>query len=293
MKVLQYLPSSQFSVTVASIALAGGIILGAQYVTNPKTGSPELLAAAPAQPSGDWRENLDEVQATAPSLPQAPSEDTVATLMKAARSDNLTDTVARTLLVSLSNASAQGLGADIPTQEKIVAMAAQTAAPPQAKKTYTQSDLKLADDTKPSQKNFGNAVMTALGKHTGATSDAVLLAVSLAVDNNDPKELTALTHIQTEYERLVEDLAAVSVPKTVAPLYVQALNSLGAVAASVGDLQKIINDPLRGLQALKQYQSKLGEVGRVFTSIAEILNKNGILFNKDEPGAAWSVFVSP
>src|SRR3990167_8680365 len=130
-------------------------------------------------------------------------------------------------------------------------------------------------------------------RHTEATSNAVLLAVSLAIDNNNPTELKALARIQTEYEGLVEDLAAVSVPKTFAPLYLQSLNSLGAVAASVEDLQKILNDPLRGLQALKQYQSKLGEVGRVFTSIAEALGKNGILFNKDEPGAAWAVFTSP
>src|SRR3990167_5390591 len=116
-------------------------------------------------------------------------------------------------------------------------------------------------------------------RHTEATSNAVLLAVSLAIDNNNPAELSALIRIQTEYEGLVEDLAAVSVPKTFAPLYLQSLNSLGAVAASVEDLQKILNDPLRGLQALKQYQSKLGEVGRVFTSIAEALGKNGILFN--------------
>ncbi len=293
MSIVSYLPSKQFSVTVVSIALAGGVILGAQYATTPKSDSTELLAAAQPQPAGDWKANLDEVQATAPGLPQAPNDDTVATLMKAAKSDNLTDTVARTLLVSLSNASAQGLGADIPTQEKIVAMATQAAAPPQAKKIYTQRDLNLVDDSKQTQKAYGNAVMTVLGKHTSATSDAVLLAVSLAVDNNNPKELTALIPIQAEYERLVEDLAGVSVPKTIAPLYVQALNSLGAVAASVGDLQKIINDPLRGLQALKQYQSKLGEVGRVFTSIAEILNKNGILFSKDEPGAAWAVFISP
>lgn len=292
MNVVSYLPSQQFSVTVVSIALAGGIILGAKYATTPKPDSAELLAALPTQPTGDWKSNFDEVQATAPGLPPAPNEDTVATLMKAATSDNLTDTVARTLFVSLSSASAQGLGADVPTQEKIVAMATQTAAPPQAKRIYTQNDLTLTEDTTQTQKTYGNAVMVVLGKHTSATSDAVLLAVSLAVDNNDPKELTALIHIQAEYEKLVTELAAVPVPKTLAPLYVQVLNSLGAAAASVGDLQKIISDPLRGLQALKQYQSKLGEVGRVFTSIAEMLNKNGILFSKDEPGAAWSVFIS-
>jgi len=293
MSIASYLPSSQFSVTVASIAAAGGLIIGAQYITRPQNPSAELYAAPEARSTSDWEAALAQVQATVPSLPEVPNQDTVSALLQAAKSDNLTDTVARTLLVNLSNASSQGLGADIPTQDKIVAMAAQAAAPPQAKKIYSQSDLVLTDNTPQTQKDYGNAVMVVLGRYTGATSQAVLLAVSKATDNNDPAELKALVRIQAEYEGLVEDLASVAVPKTIAPMHVQALNSLGTVAASVEDLQKILNDPLRGLQALKQYQSKLGEVGRVFTSIAEALSKNGILFNKDEPGSAWAVFTSP
>jgi len=292
MSIASYLPSSQFSVTVASIAAAGGLIIGAQYITRPQNPSAELYAAPEAQSTSDWEAALAQVQATVPSLPEVPNQDTVSALLQAAKSDNLTDTVARTLLVNLSNASSQGLGADIPTQDKIVAMAAQAAAPPQAKKIYSQSDLVLTDNTPQTQKDYGNAVMVVLGRYTGATSQAVLLAVSKATDNNDPAELKALVRIQAEYEGLVEDLASVAVPKTIAPMHMQALNSLGTVAASVEDLQKILNDPLRGLQALKQYQSKLGEVGRVFTSIAEALSKNGILFNKDEPGSAWAVFTS-
>ena len=291
--MVQYLPSHQFLVTVASIAAAGGLIVGAQYVTRPQNQPAELSAATEAQSTEDWEAALAQVQATAPGLPEAPNQDTVSALLQAAKSDNLTDTVARTLLVNLSSANSQGLGADIPTQDKIVAMAAQAATPPQAKRTYVQGDLNLVDSTPQTQKAYGNAVMVVLGKYTGATSQAVLLAVSKATDNNDPAELKALVRIQAEYEGLVKDLASVAVPKTLAPLQVQALNSLGTVAASVEDLQKILNDPLRGLQALKQYQSKLGEVGRVFTSIAETLAKNGILFNKDEPGSAWVVFTSP
>ncbi len=293
MKVLQYLPSGQFSVTVASIAAAGGLILGAQYITRPQDTTAELSAAPETPATADWKSSLAQVQATAPGLPEAPSGTAVSTLLDAAKSSNLTDTVARTLLVNLSNANAQGLGADIPTQDKIVAMATQATTPPQAKKTYSQSDLILVDNTPQTQKAYGNAVMVVLGRYTGATSQAVLLAVSKATDKNDPMELKALVPIQAEYEGLIKDLAAVAVPKTIAPLHAQALNSLGAVAASVEDLQKILNDPLRGLLALKQYQSKIGEVGRVFTSIAELLAKNGILFNKDEPGAAWAVFTSP
>src|SRR3989344_6317238 len=163
MKVLQYLPSGQFATTSLSIAVAGGLIVGAQYTPRPQNPPAALPSTTEPAAEGDWEASLAEAQAATPSLPKAPNEDTVAALIQAAKSDNLTDTVARTLLVNLSSASAQGLGADIPTQDKIVALAAQAAAPPQAKKTYTESDLILVDNTPQTQKTYGNAVMTARG----------------------------------------------------------------------------------------------------------------------------------
>src|SRR3990167_8680364 len=164
MSIASYLPSSQFSVVVASIAAAGGLIVGAQYVTRPQNTTPQLSAAPETAVATDWEASLAQVQATVPGLPEAPSEDTVAALIKAAKSDNLTDTVARTLLVNLSSASAQGLGADILTQDKIVALAAQAAAPPQAKKTYAESDLILVDNTPQTQKAYGSHLKRRLAR---------------------------------------------------------------------------------------------------------------------------------
>ena len=134
MNVVSYLPSQQFSVTVVSVVAAGGLIIGAQYITRPQNTTADLSAAPETAVATDWEASLAQVQATVPGLPEAPSEDTVAALIKAAKSDNLTDTVARTLLINLSSASAQGLGADVPTQDNIVALATQAAAAPQAKK---------------------------------------------------------------------------------------------------------------------------------------------------------------
>ena len=87
-------------------------------------------------------------------------------------------------------------------------------------------------------------------------------------------------------------LSRVAVPETLAPLHLQAVNAVGLVAASFGDMRAVLQDPLRGLGGMQRYQLKLGEVGRVFTAIAGIFSKNGILFNKDEPGQAWNVFLS-
>jgi hypothetical protein len=296
MSIRVYLPSSNFSTIVGSIGCAALLVGTAHYFTNPPSPSAARIlttpTAVPETPETDWRTQLEEIAINAAAFPEAPSADKVDEFLAAAASSNVTDTVARSLLINLSSAGAQGLGSDIPTQEQLIATAIKQLPPTQPEKTYVRNDLLLVEASAQSLRKYGNDVMVVLGRHTTATSDAVLVAVSNATDNNDPSALKPLTHIGAEYEALTEELAQIAVPKTLAPLHVQALNDLGKVAVALDDLQQLFEDPLRGLQALQHYQFMLGEVGRVFTSIAESFDTNGILFSKDEPGAAWSVLVS-
>lgn len=292
MKPRSYLPSAQFSTLVGSIGLAGLLILGAQYITSPHTSPATVASTSDAAQNEDWQQQLDFIQATAPSLPAAPSQDTVNQLLGAAQSSNLTDSAARSLLINLSNAQAQGLGADTPTQDSLVSQAIAQLAPVAAAHVYTKDDLNIVDSSAINQKAYGNAVMEVLGRHQSATSEAVLLAVSLALDNNDAKQLDALGPIQKEYTSLAADLAALPVPQTLVPLHLQVTNDISLLATNVANIQTLLTDSLRGLQALQQYKLTLGETGRVFTSIAQLLSRGGILFTKDEPGSAWSVFLS-
>ena len=293
MQWLQILPSMHFSAIAGSIVLSGGLIVGAQYLTSPR-GAPAQLATAPAGQLGtDWKAELDEIQAQAPGLPDAPSTDTVSSLLDAAKSANYTDTAARSLLINLANAQAQGLGSDIPTQEKLIAEATSLVPAATPKKVYTAQDVAVVPASKDAEKAYGNQIMLVLGRHTGATSQATLYAVAKATDNNDASALAPLQNIQGEYGALVEEIADVPTPATFVPLHVQILNSLALTAATFDDTRLVLTDPLRGLQGVQQYQLQLGAVGRVFTAVAQILDKNGILFNKDEPGAAWSVFIAP
>ena len=57
-------------------------------------------------------------------------------------------------------------------------------------------------------------------------------------------------------------------------------------------MQQVLGDPVRGLSAVQKYQSLTDEATRVLTTIAGTLNKDGILFTKDEPGSAWSAFLA-
>src|SRR3989344_5975800 len=119
-RAASYLPSAHFSTIAGSIMLSGALILGAHYYTAPRSLS--SLSAPPdtaLYTSDEWQKTLEQVQTEAAiSAPAAPDAAGESRLREAAKSSNLTDSVARTLFVSVSSAQQEGLGCDIPTQYK-------------------------------------------------------------------------------------------------------------------------------------------------------------------------------
>ncbi len=289
-----YLPSAQFSGTVGSILASGLLVGGAYFYTKHEAPPSTSITAAPIINADDvaWQAALADIQGSAGiEAPQAPDQKTVATLLEGVQGDNITATIGKTLLVGLTNAKAQGLGADIPTQESLVRNA-QELLPDVDKTTYSSGDLKIVPQTPASLHSYGNNFLTTITSHPHASLQVTYFAVGLATDKADPNELKALDVVEKEYRAIVRELKALSVPQTLAPLHLQAINDFEAIADTYTDIGAVLTDPLRGIAGLKRYDSLIGEVTRVLTNIAQALNKNGIIFNADEPGSSWSVFLS-
>ena len=129
MHIREYLPSTQFASLVGSLALVVILIFVARVTTLPK--SPQNLAVSDDSSiyntvsNASWAETLRQIQAQnqASALPQAPTVASTQDIVSAAQDKNITNSIARTLLVNLSDAKFQGLGGDIPTQDKLVAEA--------------------------------------------------------------------------------------------------------------------------------------------------------------------------
>ncbi len=292
MSIVRYLPSTQFALIVFSILLSGGLVLAAEHFTNPeaRAGSGPSQLVVGTQNNADWLQTLREIQAenSAYSLPAPPDESAVQTLLNAAKTKNLTETVGRTLLVNLSDAKAQGLGDDIPTQNKLIANAAAQIEIERGATIYTSGDLSAVENTGENVHAYGNDVMALLAAHPKASYYDTLLAIGYAADYQDPKKLESLSVTGEAYADLALALSKVAVPQTLAPLHLQVVNDFARIASLYPDMQAMIEDPLRGLGALQLYESLIQETARVFTNIAQQLSKNGILFNTSEPGSAWN-----
>src|SRR5262249_2890777 len=156
----RYLPSKQFSLIAVSLFLSAGLVFAADYVTGPSSHNSLFVdmqanAQKPAA-AGSWQDALAAGQDNSGlSLPPVPDQNTVDALLQAAQSNNLTQSISRSLLVNLVSAKGQGLGSDIPTQNELVAQALAQVPASADKKTYYAEDLTLSDNSSASLHAYG------------------------------------------------------------------------------------------------------------------------------------------
>jgi hypothetical protein len=295
MNIVRYLPSAQFVVIVSSIAISGGLVVAAQKFTGPPHISSSLTPAVttPSTAQTDWMANLRTIEGS--SIDTTTSAETTKStdaLLAAAKSSNLTDTVARTLFINLSAAKSQGLGSDIPTQDKLIADAVTQIKKDRTSPTYSAGDLTISANTQAAFKAYGNAVIKTINLHPAASFNATVYAVGDATDHNEPSRLAPLRDIQNDYAALAQDLAQIPVPQPFVPLHLQIVNNIDQMAQTFSDMRVMFDDPLRGLAGLQLYQALNDESARVFTNLAQQFSQDGILFTKDEPGSAWGSLLS-
>src|SRR3989344_5135654 len=294
MGIASYLPSAQFSLTLTSVLLAGGVIWAADYYTSPAgppTIAPARTPSAITSQGLDWRAALATIQGE-PTLPIPPSEEVVASLLAASETPNVTETIGRAILVNLGEAKAQGLGSDTPTQERIVENALTKLNPAEDVTLYTAADLTAVSDSSLTLTAYGHGVIAVLERRPQASVEAALLAVGNATDTGEESHLGALSGIANAYKNIAGELAVLPVPNTLRPLHLQIVNNFVRIAAACEDMREVLTDPLRGLAGLRTFQSLTEETNRLFINIAQVFAKNGILFSENEPGAAWSLLVA-
>ncbi len=295
MKIGRYAPSPQFTGVAVALLLSAGLVYAAERYTRPMASTATIASEQTAAPSDatSWQAALYASQAAnASSSLSAPSPSVVSQFLAAAQSPNLTDTVARSMLINLSSAKSQGLGDDIPTQNQIISVAtAQMASAQKSVTAYSYTDLLIVPANPTALRTYGNAVMRALSAHPEASEQATLLAIDEIVEGGNKSKVSALATIGVAYEAIAADLLKIPVPQTFAPLQLQAINDFLAISSTYENMEAVSSDSVRGLSGIQAYENLMDQNAIVFTNMAQELQKDGILFTKDEPGTAWSVLL--
>lgn len=295
MNARPYLPSAKFLVLAGSFFLASGLVYAASAITNPIHHPSNVVITTNGGDTfqTNWEATLYGIQANnaSTSVPEPIDPATVDQLLAATDSGNLTESVGKNLLINLTNAKQQGLGNDTPTQTQIINQAVSQINNSPAAVSYTNAQLAIVTDSAATRRAYGNALIATLQAHPGADANATLLAIGYASDNNDKTQLNKLAGYQKEYGSLIKDLLTVSVPQSLAPLHLLIINDFAAMSSTYPDIATMFADPLRSLAAIQKFNTLLSEETRVFTNVAQQLQKDGILFSKDEPGSALGAFL--
>lgn len=292
MELRTALPSAQFALVAGALAVSGGLVFAADQITEPRPSTAQLAPATPrvAASTEDWEQILAEIQVqNGVALPAQPDENAYQALIAAADSPNVTENVSRKLLVNLSNASAQGLGNDIPTQNQLVAQALSEFSYEAA--SHTASELYTVPSSPETLRTYGNVVITTLQSNPNANATEALRVIGLAIDQDDRAHFAQLAAIRHAYGAVIDGLLAIPTPQTLTPLHLAIVNNFERVVRSLEDMESTPEDPLRGLAGLQNYQMALDEAQRLFTTIAQQLQQDAILFSKEEAGSAWSAFL--
>jgi len=290
----RYLPSRQFSLIAISLLLSTVLVFAADRITTPSASGSLTVdtKTQAAAPTGNWQDSLAAVQdSSGISLPPASDQNEVEALLQAAQSNNLTDSISRSLFVNLVNAKSQGLGGDIPTQEQIVTQALSQVPASTGVKTYTAADLTVIDNSPASLRAYGNAVMRILIDNSNNEYAKTMVVIDAATTQNDASQLELLKTIRKTYVRIGSELVEVPAPKMLAPFHLQLVNDYANMVTAYDGMQNLIGDPLGGVAAIQQYRTLTQDAGQMFINIAQTFDKNDIIFDKNEPGATWAILL--
>jgi hypothetical protein len=294
MSVSRYLPSGQFTLIAGALLLSAGLVYAAEYYTS-RNDTPVRITTDAAQDTfdnTDWEQTLEQIQLESGiALPEPPNEDLVAELLAAAQQGTVTDSVSRSLLVNLTSAASQGLGSDIPTQDKLIAEATRLLNQ-SIKATYSTESLTVVPNTKENLRAYGNTLAEALQSHPGASVYDVYYSLGSAVDNNSKSDLAKLDTPRQAYQVLAESVLVIPVPQTLVPLHLQIANGFALAAENITQMQELGADPLLAAAGLQSFNSTTAEVGRLFINLARQFSENAIIFSAEEPGSLWKGLLS-
>lgn len=327
MDIRPYLPSRHFSLLVGSFVLAGLLVYGASFFG--KGGTVDSFVAtsersniggadSDADGLADWEEAIrgtnrdnpdsdedgtldkEEIELGRNPLKAGPNDSTVskedekfiADLIAAASSTNLTEGVSQTLFAKYIQARKDGSSGDSQTQEQLVQDSIANANVPLRGKMYTIADLTVTNNENETIKTFANTSVRIMRAYPDATFAETVRALSIAIDNNDPRAKERLLTIGRAYQNTARDLAKVPVPESYAQIYLKCINVLENAGASFEDMAVVIEDPVRAVAGLKNYNIMITIGTEFFANIAADMVRKNISFKKDDPGVEWQLYLA-
>lgn len=190
--------------------------------------------------------------------------------------NNLTDILSRETFAgimalkqggTLDQKSVQDFSAEVFSQAVVIDL------PPR----YTLAQITVIDtNDKASVKMYAETIKAVSEKYLARTSENELAIIAAALNENDKKELEKLTPLIAEYTAMIKELRAIPVPKNGATLHLSLINAYANIVTSFENMGAIIDDPVRGLIGLGQYDKNIGLLPQIGKSMRRYFLSFGV-----------------
>lgn len=171
--------------------------------------------------------------------------------------------------IKLKEAEQTGTKADIPTPEEFLKANEVKILAPQYKPSY----FSTVQDTKETRTAYAVALDAILKKYSSEESQGELEIFAAALQSEDKEILAKLKPIAEKYRSMVKDLLVITVPNGALLLHTDFVNSISALAESTISLADFLNDPLKGMSALTEYDRASTQVSYIAIDLEEYFNE--------------------
>ena len=135
------------------------------------------------------------------------------------------------------------------------------------KSSYTSASIKTVSVSTSATTKYLTALGTLLTKYKAQDIGVEMQSIGIALSQNDPRPLLALSDIARSYTNLTKALLALSVPTSLAANHLALVTSTDIIAKTLPDIEQILSNPLLALPALAEYSKQ----NKIFTDTIDVL----------------------
>ena len=143
------------------------------------------------------------------------------------------------------------------------------------RKIFLLSDLKIIEDgSLQAIKNYNNALDNIRKKYPVETNAMDILQKFIVDENTvDVAVLSELDPIIEQTEKIVNELAKMSIPESIAPLHLDFLNGIERLVENLNDIQLYEVDVILALSAISQYEENITTLESANNELVKILQQ--------------------
>lgn len=147
------------------------------------------------------------------------------------------------------------------------------------------SSLKIIPDngTK-TMTEYGDRIGNILLSNKPKNTKNELQIIQNAVENRDPSKISELAQIASVYAKIAEDFKSMPVPIKFQKIHVEMTNNLLAMSASINEMSKVFEDPMRGLTGMQAYQASGTAYIKAIQTLGLFLTQNKISYKQGSGG---------